>query len=75
VNAEDPFALLTPRELEVLRLMSDGLSDREIAERLNVGWGTVRTHSQRVLQKLHVHKRWDAAVLYKARGGESDVPV
>ena len=48
---------LTPREGEVLRLLADGLSDKEIAERLYLGTGTVRGHVVSVFAKLGVHSR------------------
>jgi len=43
---------LSPRELEVLRLMAAGLSNREIAERLVVSPGTVKTHVHHICGKL-----------------------
>lgn len=46
---------LTPREHEVLRLMCDGLSQPQIAERLFVSPATVNTHVQTLYEKLHVH--------------------
>jgi ATP/maltotriose-dependent transcriptional regulator MalT len=51
---------LTPREAEVLRLVADGCSDREIAEALFVGTGTVRTHLAHVFEKLGVGSRTSA---------------
>ncbi len=48
---------LTERETEVLRLVRDGLTNREIADRLVVSAGTVRTHLENVFEKLGVHTR------------------
>jgi len=43
---------MTPRELEVLELMAQGMSNREIAEKLFVSENTIKTHSSRVFDKL-----------------------
>lgn len=53
---------LTPRELDVLRALADGLSDREIAGRLDVRGGTVRNHIVSIFGKLGVHSRLQALV-------------
>ncbi|OLC56099.1 MAG: hypothetical protein AUH85_07380 [Chloroflexi bacterium 13_1_40CM_4_68_4] len=54
---------LTPREREVLRLMVDGLANKEIAHRLDLSERTVKTHVSSVLGKLGVADRTQAAVL------------
>lgn len=51
---------LSKRELEVLQLMAEGLSNQEIAERLFVSLSTVKTHSSNVLEKLDVKRRTQA---------------
>ena len=59
---------LTPRELEVLQALAEGLSDKEIAERLYVGVGTVRTHITSILAKLEVQSRLQALVFAVRHG-------
>ena len=51
---------LSEREMEVLRLLSAGLSNPEIAEQLYIAVSTVRSHCKSIYGKLDVHKRWDA---------------
>jgi two-component system, NarL family, response regulator LiaR len=57
------LAQLTDRELEVLRLIADGLSNAVIAARLFIGEGTVKTHVASILRKLQVADRTKAAAL------------
>ena len=65
--AERPAAMpLTAREREVLRLVAQGLSNDEIAERLHLGERTVRTHISNILRKLHLANRTQVA-LYALR--------
>ncbi len=59
---------LTERELEVLRLIAQGLTNHEIATQLVIGDGTVRTHVSNILAKLHLANRTQAA-LYALRQG------
>jgi DNA-binding NarL/FixJ family response regulator len=61
-------ATLTPRETDVLRLVADGLSNREIGERLFVGESTVKTHLLRAFEKLGVNDRTRAVTLAMERG-------
>ena len=53
---------LTEREVEVLRLVAQGLSNQEIAAALFIGEGTVRTHVSSILGKLHLASRTQAAL-------------
>ena len=69
VTAGDEFAVNEPerlrlgisqRELEVLQLVAEGLSNQEVAERLFVSLNTVKTHSSRIFEKLEVRNRTQA---------------
>ena len=61
-------ALLSPRELEVLRLIADGHGNKEIAQLLEIGLSTVKTHVQDILERLSVSDRTQAAVKALRRG-------
>ena len=63
-----PKGGLTPRELEVLRLVSDGTTDKEIAARLNISQRTVKNHLHNILAKLQLQNRVQAAA-YAFREG------
>lgn len=54
---------LTPREAEILALLGDGLTNREIAERLSIAEKTVKHHMTSILHKLQVRNRLEAALL------------
>lgn len=51
---------ISKRELEVLQLMADGLSNQEIAERLFVSLNTIKTHTSKVFEKMDVKRRTQA---------------
>jgi DNA-binding CsgD family transcriptional regulator len=59
---------ITPRELEILELIAQGHSNREIAEKLFVSENTVKTHSSRVFDKLGAKRRTQAVQLGKGFG-------
>ena len=75
VRVDGPFVLdenrvrelqLTPRELEILGLIAQGLSNKEIAERVFVSENTVKTHASRVFDKLGARRRTEAVQLGKS---------
>ena len=68
-RTEEP---LTERELEVLKLIARGMSNQEIAEQLVISETTVRTHVSRILSKLHLASRTQAA-LYALKEGLADL--
>lgn len=57
-----PMDPLTKRELEVLQLMSLGLSNQEIANQLQIAVGTVKLHANRIFSKMNVHRRSKAVI-------------
>ena len=59
---------LTPRELEVLRLVADGLSNAEVADRIGRTEGTVKVHLKNILQKLDAKDRTEAVTTALRRG-------
>ena len=59
---------ITPREMEILELIAQGMSNREIAEKLFVSENTVKTHSSRVFDKLGARRRTQAVRLAKEFG-------
>ena len=71
--AADALGVLSSRELEVLRYLATGLTDREIAERLGISPRTVETHVGSVLHKLEVKNRAEAAARF--REGTSGDPT
>ena len=59
---------ITPRELEILQAIAEGLSTREIAARLFVSENTVKTHASRLFEKLNARRRTQAVQFAKAAG-------
>jgi DNA-binding NarL/FixJ family response regulator len=62
VEEEHDGRRLTPRELEVLRLIARGLSNKDIATELVIAENTVRNHVRNILEKLEVRSRVEAAM-------------
>jgi DNA-binding CsgD family transcriptional regulator len=59
---------ITPRELDILAAIAEGLSTREIAEKLFVSENTVKTHASRLFEKLNARRRTQAVQIGKAAG-------
>ncbi len=57
-----PAPRLTDREMEVLRLVAQGLNNRDIAKQLYISENTVKNHIRNILEKLHLHSRMEAVV-------------
>jgi len=69
INEKEIIRLnISKRELEVLQLMSEGLSNQEIAERLFVSLNTIKTHNARLFAKLEVKRRTQAIEIAKKLG-------
>jgi len=68
VDGQAEYALLTPREFEVLHLLAAGLSNQQIADRLVVTLSTVKTHTNRLYSKLDVRNRVQAIAAAQALG-------
>ena len=71
-NAQSALSQLTPREVEVVRVLAEGLSDKEVADRLCIASKTVRIHVANILGKLGLESRLQL-VLFAARHGLVDV--
>ncbi len=59
---------LSKRETEILEFLTQGLANKEIADRLGISIETVRVHLKRIYDKLHVHSRTEAAMKYREMG-------
>lgn len=68
VDPEETFVPLSPREMEILRLVTRGMSNKEIAQELKISHQTVKNHMTSVLKKLAVEDRTQAAVFALRRG-------
>jgi len=65
VQAEGGLSRLTSREVEVLRLIAEGLTDRQVANALQLSIRTVETHTSNLLHKLGARNRAEAARIYR----------
>jgi two-component system response regulator NreC len=67
-GTEDPYDLLTPREREVLQLVAEGKSNKDVAQLLNLSVYTVETHRANIMEKLNLHGVPEL-ILYAVRKG------
>jgi DNA-binding NarL/FixJ family response regulator len=67
-TGDDPFPQLTPREHDVLRLLSQGLSNSAIADRFGLSLKTINNNTSAIFTKLNVATRTEAAILARDRG-------
>jgi DNA-binding NarL/FixJ family response regulator len=67
-DIEDSYDLLTPREREILQLIAEGKSNKDIANFLNLSLYTVETHRSNILEKLNLHSVPEL-ILYAVRKG------
>jgi two-component system, NarL family, nitrate/nitrite response regulator NarL len=66
---------LTPRQVEILQLMADGVGPKEIARRLGVSPLTLRTHVQNILTRLGVHSKVEAIAVAMRQGRVKPVRI
>ncbi len=67
-GTEDPYDMLTPREREVLQLVAEGRSNKEVAQLLNLSIYTVETHRSNIMEKLNL-RGVPELILYAVRKG------
>jgi len=67
-DVEDSYELLTTREREILQLLAEGESNKDVASRLNLSLYTVETHRSNIFQKLNLHSSAEL-ILYAIRKG------
>jgi DNA-binding NarL/FixJ family response regulator len=75
VHAANPATALSAREREILELLTQGLSNKEIGARLSLSAFTVKNHLAHIFEKLHVRCRTEAALAYlHPPGRREDLP-
>lgn len=63
VNSDNALTVLTDRERQIMRLVSEGLSNKQIGRRLNIADGTIKVHLHHIFQKLEISNRTALAAL------------
>ena len=72
--AENVLTLMTDRERQIMSLVSEGLSNKEIGRRLNIADGTIKVHLHHIYQKLEISNRTVLAALVISNNGIAGVP-
>jgi DNA-binding NarL/FixJ family response regulator len=67
-GADEASRLLSPREVEMVQMVTSGLRNRHIAEKLGIAEGTVKVHLHKIYQKLEVRSRVELVLLAQSRG-------
>jgi DNA-binding NarL/FixJ family response regulator len=73
-HSYDAIKTLTRRELEILRLVAEGLTNEEIGKKIFISEKTVKTHLTNIFDKLKVNNRFKAALLIMGHSSESNIP-
>ena len=71
---DESIRSLTKREMEILRLVAEGLTNEEIGKKIFISEKTVKTHLTNIFDKLKVNNRFKAALMLMGRSGEIDTP-
>ena len=72
--AENALTTLTDRERQIMRLVSEGLSNKEIGRRLNITDGTIKVHLHHIFQKLEINNRTVLAALVISQNDRANTP-
>jgi len=67
-GAREVSGVLTPREIEIVRMVASGLRNKEIADKLSISEGTVKIHLHHIYEKLHLNGRLELALYAQDRG-------
>ena len=73
--SDNALTVLTDRERQIMRLVSEGLSNKEIGRRLNISDGTIKQHLHHIYQKLEISNRTVLAALAIAQNSSTSVPL
>jgi two-component system nitrate/nitrite response regulator NarL len=73
-NSENGLTTLTERERQIMRLVSEGLSNKEIGRRLNIADGTIKVHLHNIFQKLEISNRTVLAALAISQHDRATAP-